>query len=405
MSKLKQLLNTLCPEGIEYRPLEEVAEYSKVHIDVTQVNAENYVGVDNLISNKQGKTISSYVPSEGRLIQFKSGDILIGNIRPYLKKIWLATHDGGTNGDVLAIQIKDRNVILPKYLYYILSSDAFFYYDTQNSKGAKMPRGDKSAVMRYRIQVPPIPVQEEVIRILDIFTERTAELATSLTTELAIRQQQYAHYRTALLSKCISKKPLSKIMISSRSGGTPLKSKNEYYEGGTIPWLRTQEVVFNEIHETDCYITDLAVQETSAKWVPANCVIVAISGASAGRCAINKIPLTTNQHCLAIEIDPAVAMYKYVFYCVSNQYRELLAKKEGARGDLNAARILSLEIPVPSLHEQERIVKILDRFDTLCSDITEGLSTEIKVRQQQYEHYRDKLLNFKEKEVDVNEKF
>ncbi len=174
--------------------------------------------------------------------------------------------------------------------------------------------------------------------------------------------------------------------------------------------LRTQEVVFNEINKTDCFITELAVQETSAKWIPANCVIVAISGASAGRCAINKIPLTTNQHCLAIEINPEVALYKYVFYCVCNQYDDLIAKKEGARGDLNSSRILGLEIPIPypedkakSLAEQQRIVDTLDRFDKLCNDISEGLPAEIEARQKQYEYYRDKLLTFKKKEAAENE--
>ena len=181
----------------------------------------------------------------------------------------------------------------------------------------------------------------------------------------------------------------------SCSGATPKKSNSSYYEDGAIPWIRTQDVRFNEIYEATSFITELAVEETSAKWIPENCVIVAISGASAGRCAINRIPVTTNQHCLNMEIDSSRALYKYVFYCVSNQYEELLSKKEGARGDLNASRILSLQIPVPSIEEQWRIVSILDRFDALCNDLSSGLPAEIEARQKQYEYYRDKLLNFK----------
>ena len=188
------------------------------------------------------------------------------------------------------------------------------------------------------------------------------------------------------------------ICIRSSSGATPKKGNNAYYGGGTIPWLRTQDVKFNEVYEATAFITEIAVQETSAKWIPENCVIVAISGASAGRCAINKIPLTTNQHCLNIEIDPNVAMYKYVFYCVCSRYEELLSRKEGARGDLNASRILSLKIPIPSLEDQKRIITILDRFDTLCNDLTSGLPAEIAARQQQYEYYRDKLLTFQSME-------
>ena len=162
------------------------------------------------------------------------------------------------------------------------------------------------------------------------------------------------------------------------------------------PWLRTQDVKFNEIYEINSFITEEAVKKTSAKWIPANCVIVAISGATAGRCAINKIATTTNQHCLNMEIDDTKALYKYIFYCVCSQYEELLSRKQGARGDLNSTLILGLEIPLPSLEEQKHIVEILDRFETICNDITTGLPAEIAARQKQYEFYRDKLLTFKE---------
>ena len=190
---------------------------------------------------------------------------------------------------------------------------------------------------------------------------------------------------------------LKDVVQNSCSGGTPTKGKSEFYEGGTIPWLRTQDVRFNEIFEIKSFITEEAVKKTAAKWIPANCVIVAISGATAGRCAINKIPTTTNQHCLNMEIDSSKALYKYVFYCVCSRYDELLSRKQGARGDLNSSLILSLTIPLPPLEEQQRIVAILDRFDTLSNDNSSGLPAEIEARQKQYEYYRDKLLTFKEK--------
>lgn len=182
----------------------------------------------------------------------------------------------------------------------------------------------------------------------------------------------------------------------SCSGGTPQKGNSEFYEGGTIPWLRTQDVRFNEITEINSFITEDAVKKTSAKWIPANCVIVAISGATAGRAAINKIPTTTNQHCLNLEIDDEKALYKYVYYCICSKYDELLAKKQGARGDLNSSLVLGIEIPIPPLEEQKRIVTLLDRFDALCNNISTGLPAEIEARRKQYEYYRDRLLSFKE---------
>lgn len=155
MSKLEKLIAELCPDGIEYRKLGEISQYCKERIDVSAVDKGTYVGVENLLQNKQGKTLSSAVPTTGQVIAFSSGDILIGNIRPYLKKIWLADCNGGTNGDVLAIHIIDDRM-LPKFLYYVLSSDSFFHYDMQYAKGSKMPRGSKEVILQYKIPVPPL---------------------------------------------------------------------------------------------------------------------------------------------------------------------------------------------------------------------------------------------------------
>jgi type I restriction enzyme S subunit len=190
---------------------------------------------------------------------------------------------------------------------------------------------------------------------------------------------------------------LSDVVAKKGSGATPTKGNVDYYEGGTIPWIRTQDVKFNEITHVDSYITEVAVKETAAKWIPENCVIVAISGASAGRCAINKIRATTNQHCLNLQIDESMALYRYVYYCVMNSYEELISKKQGARGDLNSSLILSTVILLPSIKRQQEIVDTLDRFDGICNDLSSGLPAEIEARQKQYEYYRDKLLTFKEK--------
>ena len=100
-----------------------------------------------------------------------------------------------------------------------------------------------------------------------------------------------------------------------------------------------------------------------------------------------------------MEIDDSKALYKFIYYCVANQYQELLSKKQGARGDLNSSLILSMEIPLPSLAEQRCIVSIFDQFDTICNDLTNGLSAEIEDRQKQYEYYRDKLLAFKKTNI------
>ena len=195
-------------DEVEWKPLKEIAYYSSERVAASMLTAQNYVGVDNLLPNKKGKTKSAYVPSNGSFIKFRKNDILIGNIRPYLKKIWLATHDGGTNGDVLVICIATENKlrITPDFLYYLLSSDNFFYYDMQYAKGAKMPRGNKQIIMEYHIPVPPLAEQERIVAILDKFDALVNDISSGLPAELEMRRKQYEYYRDRLLTF----KPLAK---------------------------------------------------------------------------------------------------------------------------------------------------------------------------------------------------
>ena len=180
--------------------LEDVAEYQSKRIAASAVDEATYVGVDNLLPDKKGKKDSEHVPAEGSIIGFSKGDILIGNIRPYLRKIWLADLNGGTNGDVLAIHIKGITDVFPRYLYYVLSSEDFFIYDTNHSKGAKMPRGDKATVMKYSFMLPGYKRQVEVAELLDKFESICNDISEGLPAEIEARQKQYEYYRDKLLS-------------------------------------------------------------------------------------------------------------------------------------------------------------------------------------------------------------
>lgn len=194
--------------------------------------------------------------------------------------------------------------------------------------------------------------------------------------------------------KGVEFKTIETISIKIVSGGTP-KTNNMSYYGGNIPWLRTQEVNFSEITDTSMYITEEGLKNSSAKWIPENCVIVAMYGATVGKVAINKIPLTTNQACCNIQLNDEIVSFKYVFYYLSKEYKYIKSLGQGSQTNISAKIIKDLKIPIPPLKEQQRIVDILDRFDKLCNDISEGLPAEIEARQKLYEYYRDKLLTFK----------
>lgn len=411
MSNLEELIERLCPDGVEYKRLGDIGRISMCK-RVLKSQTNSVSGVPFYKIGTFGKEADSYI-SEELFLDYKSR-------YPYPQKGDVLISASGTIGRTVIFDGKpsyfqDSNIIwvanneeflTNKFLYYIYQTNPWKVAD-----GGTIKRLYNSDLEKIKLPVPPLEVQREIVRILDSFTE----LEKELEKELAARQKQYEYYRDLLLtfkpnestilnertnelelSGTIRWMKLGDICLHSYSGATPKKSNSEYYTNGTIPWIRTQDVVFNSIYKVDAYITEKAVQETGAKWIPENCVIVAISGASAGRCAINKIKATTNQHCLNMEIDSSKALYKYVFYCLCNKEEELILKKQGARGDLNSSIILGMKIPIPPLEQQQRIVDILDRFDTLCNDISSGLPAEIEARQKQYEYYRDKLLNFKE---------
>ena len=185
--------------GRAKKKLIDVAIYAKVRILADKLDKENYVGVENLLQNKLGKTSSNYVPTDGAFIEYLPNDILIGNIRPYLRKIWLSDRKGGTNGDVLVIRLTDEN-ILPRYLYHILANEHFFEYNIKYSKGAKMPRGDKSAILQYEFDVPPLEQQQRIVSILDKFETLTNSITDGLPLAIEQSQKRYEYYRELLLN-------------------------------------------------------------------------------------------------------------------------------------------------------------------------------------------------------------
>lgn len=425
MSNLEELIERLCPDGVEYKELKNIIKSLNTGLNPRKffkLNTEDannyYVTIREIRDNKIVFSDSTDKINDDALklcnnrSNLEVGDILFSGTGTIGMTALIDEEPINWNIKEGVYAIKPySDIIDSKFLMYMLQSNEIKKECLKRIFGGTVKSISMKDLMSIKLPVPPLEVQREIVRILDNFTFLTAELAA----ELAARQKQYEYYRDLLLtfkpnestilnertnelelSGAIRWMKLGDICLHSCSGATPKKSNSEYYTDGTIPWIRTQDVVFNSIYKVDAFITEKAVRETGAKWIPENCVIVAISGASAGRCAINKIKATTNQHCLNMEIDSSKALYKYVFYCLCNQHEELLLKKQGARGDLNSSLILGMRIPVPPLEQQQRIVDILDRFDTLCNDISNGLPAEIEMRQKQYEYYRDKLLTFKE---------
>lgn len=191
---------------VEWKRMGDIAQYSKMRISHELLDEDNYVGVESLLQNRAGKTKSSRVPESGNSTQYNKSDILIGNIRPYLKKIWYSDCVGGTNGDVLVIQRTDENVS-PSYLYQVLADDKFFEYNMKHAKGAKMPRGNKPMIMEYLVPIPKtdtpelsLAEQNRIVDILNKFNTLTNSIIEGLPREIELRQKQYKYYRDLLLN-------------------------------------------------------------------------------------------------------------------------------------------------------------------------------------------------------------
>ena len=386
MSNIEELIQQYCPDGVEY------------------------VKIGDICSVLRGKRLTkSQLSSDGRYKVFHGGIEPIGyydecNREPNTTMVINVGASAGTVGfsnekfwsSDGCFCLSQSPLVLGKYTYYYLQTVEPYLMSRVRKAG--IPTLDGKVLETLEIPVPPLPVQEEIVRILDTFTELQAELQA----ELQKRLQQYNYYRDNLLSfegrTDVEWRKLGELCKKVCSGGTPSRGNGDYFKG-SIPWLRTQEVDWTDIYDTEIKITEEAVKNSSAKLIPENCVIIAMYGATAGKTAINKIPLTTNQACCNLQIDPNQALYKYVYYCVCNDYEQIKALGQGSQNNINAQIVKEYLIPVPSLAEQQKIVDILDRFDSLTNDLTAGLPAEIEKRKQQYEYYRDKLLTFKRKEA------
>ena len=388
MNTIKQLIDKYCPDGVEYKKLGEVCNINRgVRVVRKDLQLEGEIPVYQNSLMPLGYFNKSNCPKESVYVisAGAAGDIGYSQI-PF----WAADD---------CLFFENLQGLQQKFIYYYLCSR--YKFIKAQVRRASVPRLSRTVIENMTIPVPPLPVQREIVRILDSFTSLEAELEA----ELEARRKQYEYYRDQLLSfkhlsgggkNEVEWKTIKDVCLSICSGGTPNTQNKDFYNGN-IPWLRTQEVDWKDIYKTDVLITEAGLKNSSAKLIPANCVIVAMYGATAAKVAINKIPLTTNQACCNLQIDESICNNRYVYQWLCKNYEVLKAMGEGSQQNLNAKKIKNFPIPIPPLSTQRRIVSILDRFESLVNDITTGLPAEITARHQQYEYYRDQLLSFKRK--------
>lgn len=162
--------------------LADICEYANGKVDVAILDEETYISTENMVPNKGGITRASSLPNIAQTQAFLTGDVLVSNIRPYFKKIWFAEYNGGCSNDVLVFRAKDGTS--ERFLYYVLADDTFFDYSMATSKGTKMPRGDKAAIMKYKVPNFTYEKQEIIAGILEVL-DRKIQLNTDINENLA----------------------------------------------------------------------------------------------------------------------------------------------------------------------------------------------------------------------------
>ena len=162
--------------------LSDICDYAKGKIDVAVLDEDTYISTENMMPNKGGITRASSLPTVAQTQSFSAGDVLVSNIRPYFKKIWFAEYDGGCSNDVLVFRAKDG--VSKRFLYYVLADDTFFDYSMASSKGTKMPRGDKAAIMKYEVPDFAYEEQKKIARLLEVL-DRKIQLNTEINENLA----------------------------------------------------------------------------------------------------------------------------------------------------------------------------------------------------------------------------
>ena len=403
MNQIEKLIEELCPDGVEYKPLGELGTFSRggglqkkdftesgvgcihygqiyTHYGIWATETKSFVS-DDFAAKKR-----KMLPGDVFIATTSENDEDLGKATA-----WLGTEEIVTSGDGYIF----RHSMNPKFVSYFFNSSLFHRSIERWITGTKVRRISSAAMSKVMTPCPPIEIQQEIVKILDTFQALEAELEA----ELEARKKQYEFYRDQLLTFTESERvrwvTLNEVAQRVSSGGTPRSGTKEFYNG-SIPWLRTQDIDYRDVYKTSVSITEAGLNSSSAKWVPETSVIVAMYGATAAKVAVNKIPLTTNQACCNITVDSNIAHYRYVYHWIAKQYFILKNLGEGSQNNLNARKIKNFPIPIPPLEEQQRIVNILDKFDALVNDLTSGLPAEIEARRKQYEFYRDQLLTFKE---------
>lgn len=396
MSRIDKLIADLCPEGVEFRTLKNLARRSKgTSITAARMKALSRPSGEIRVF-AGGKTFADVDASA-----IPSGDVITtpsiivrsrGNIdftyydKPFSHKSEIWSYS------------TSQPDVEQRFIYYYLTTLTSHLQEVARATSVKLPQLAVKDTDLLRIPVPPLEVQREIVRALDKFTQLEAELEA----ELEARRRQYEHYRHRLLNAVEG----ATVEIGSlgvwRSGLTPSKSNPTYWESGNIPWLASMDVSNESSKEIRGRVTQIALEKTSLRLIPAPSLAVVFRSNILRRVLPIRLvdtDTTVNQDIRALVPSDLVDI-EYAYQALranGEQLRQNCVRTDGSMAAIDAKTFFSWKVPLPELAEQRLIARKLRRFDSLVNDLSVGLSAELAARRKQYEYYRDRLLSFEEK--------
>ena len=383
MSRIDDLIAEYCPDGVKHQTLGEIGEFirgngiQKRDFQDSGFGCIHYGQIYTYYGLFADHTKSFIDPNlaEKRKKAYK-GDLVIATTSENEEDVckacaWLGEEPIAISGDAYIFRHHQN----PKYISYCFQSELFQSQKKKYITGTKVLRVNGDAMAKIHVPVPPLPVQEEIVRILDSFSSLEAELEA----ELEARRKQYTHYRDELLKfervLIASLGELCKISVGRKNGTAGEFGEYPYVNAGT-----SMSGFVNEwSEEGDCVTTPSRGQ------------------GGMGFVTYQASRFWCGPLCYVMRSKHSDVMIKYVYYYLCSHKADILGLvHEGGTPAINKSELAGLRILVPPFEEQQRIVSILDRFDKLTNDLSSGLPAEIEARHKQYEYYRDRLLSFDE---------
>lgn len=399
MPKLKQLINELCPDGVKYKKLGEIAtisrggSFQKKDFCESGTPCIHYGQIYTKYGLFADKTLTFIDEETAKKQKYAfQHDIVMAvtseNIDDVCKCVaWLGKEKIAVSGHTAIIH-HNQNA---KYLCYYFNSSMFASQKNRLAHGTKVIEVTPDKLNGIVIPVPPLEVQREIVRVLDNFTELTQEL----TQELTLRKKQYEYYA-------------SKMFLDTNADKLPMEELAKFAYGYTDTakdYGDTRFIRITDINEQGYLkqeeIKYISLSEEAKKYIlQKGDIIMARTGATYGKTLYFDEDIQAVYASFLIKIIPNERLLSryYWHFTKTPLYWEQANKlvTTGGQPQFNTPALKQIKIPVPTIEEQEKIIKILDKFDTLCNDLTNGIPAEINARQKQYEYYRDKLLTFRE---------